>query len=327
MNSRGLRAGALLTTSILLTACGGSDSSDAEGGAWSFTDGRDRTIELGSRPETVVAQTSVAAALNDLGVEVDAVFGPLTLPDGSVDPQASGLDPDEVTQLGAGDGDEYGNLDLEKLAGLRPDLLVTYMYVPPELWYVSPATEKKVDKLVPTLAMNFQGKTLQQDIDAVSEVAEALGADLDSERVREDEAAFDRAADRLAAIGEKLGDRTILAADTTPDLLYAADPDQFPDLRFYRSLGLPIVEVEASKGSYWRELSWEKSDTYDADIVLWDQRDGDATLKQLRDDPVFGTITAAKEDALVPWNAVAPASHRAYADVMNTLADHLEPYV
>ena len=327
MSPRTRATGAILAASLLLTACGGGDDPDDSGGAWTFTDGRDRTIELDSRPETVVAQTSVAAALNDLGVEVDAVFGPLTLPDGSVDPQADGLDPKQVTQLGDGAGDEYGNLDLEKLAGLKPDLLVTYMYVPPELWYVSPATEKKLDKLVPTLAMNFQGKTLQEDIDSVSEVAESLGADLDSERVREDKAAFDRAADRLSAIGEKLGDRTILAASTTPDLFYAADPDQFPDLQFYRSLGLPIVEVEASKASYWRELSWEKSDTYEADIVMWDQRGGDATRKQLSDDPVFSTVTAAEKDAFVAWNAVAPASHRAYAEVMNTLADRLEPHV
>lgn len=328
MNSRRLRVSTLLTTALLLLAsCGGSDSTDDAGGSWTFTDGRDRTIELDSRPDTVVAQTSVAAALKDLGVEVDAVFGPLTLPDGSVDPQASGLDPNDVTQLGDGAGDEYGNLDLEKLAGLKPDLLVTYMVVPPELWYVNPATEKKVEKLVPTLAMNFQGKMLQQDIDAVSEVAEALGADLDAEQIQEDKEAFDRAADRLKAIGEKLGDRTILAASTTPDLFYAADPDQFPDLQFYRSLGLPIVEVEASKASYWRELSWEKSDTYDADIVMWDQRGGDATRKQLRDDPVFSTITAAEDDAFVAWNAVAPMSHRAYAGVMNTLADRLEPHL
>lgn len=327
MNYRTRVGGVVAVTLVLLSSCGGSgDSGDADS-AWTFTDGRDRTIELDSRPDTVVAQTSVAAALNDLGVEVDAVFGPLTLPNGSVDPQAAGLDPKKVTQLGDGAGDEYGQLDLEKLAGLKPDLLVSYMYVPPELWYVSPATEKKVEKLVPTLAMNFQGKTLQEDIGSVSEVAEALGADLDSERVRADEEAFDRAADRLRAIGEKLGDRTILAASTTPDLLYAADPDQFPDLQFYRTLGLPIVEVEASRASYWRELSWEKADTYDADIVLWDQRGGDATRKQLRADPVFSTITASKDDAFVPWNAVAPMSHRAYADVMNTLADGLEPYV
>ena len=312
---------------FVLVGCGGDDDTGDSGGSWTFTDGRDRAIELESRPDTVVAQTSVAAALKDLGVEVEAVFGPLTLPDGSVDPQAAGLDPEKVTQLGDGGGDDYGNLDLEKLAGLKPDLVVTYMVVPPELWYVNPATEKKVDKLVPTLAMNFQGKSLEEDIGAVSDVAEALGADLDSERVRADKEAFDRAAFRLKTIGEQLGDRTILAASTTPDLFYAADPSQFPDLAFYRSLGLPIEPVKGAPGGYWQELSWEKADTYNADIVLWDQRGGDAALKQLTSDPVFSTITAAKDGALVPWNTVAPMSRRAYADVMNTLADRLEKFV
>ena len=74
-------------------------------------------------------------------------------------------------------------------------------------------------------------------------------------------------------------------------------------------------------------MGWKKSDTYDGHIVMWDQRGGDATRKQLRDDPVFSTITAAEDDAFVAWNAVAPMSHRAYAGVMNTLADRLEPHL
>lgn len=321
------RVGLAAAAAVLALAGCGSDDLAASGDAWTFTDGRDRTIELDSRPETVVAQTSVAAALQDLGVEVDAVFGPLTLPDGSVDPQASGLDPKKVTQLGDGAGDDYGTLDLEKLASLEPDLLVTYMVVPPELWYVNPATEKKVEKLVPTLAMNFHRKTLEEQIGAVGDVAEALGADLESAEATKHREAFDRAADRLRDIGERLGDRRILAASMTPDLFYAGDPSQFPDLRFYRSLGLPIIEADGAKDSYWHELSWEKSDTYEADLVLWDQRGGEAGLKQLRSDPVFNTVQAAKDDAFVPWNAVAPTSHRAYAEVMNTLADGLEKHL
>ena len=56
-------------------------------------------------------------------------------------------------------------------------------------------------------------------------------------------------------------------------------------------------------------------------------KEGHAFVDWLRDDPVFSTITAAEDDAFVAWNAVAPMSHRAYADVMNTLADRLEPHL
>lgn len=306
---------------LTLAACG-SSSDDAGAGPWTFTDDRGTKISLDSPPKRLVAQTSMAAALQDLGVTVETTFGPLTLPDGSVDPQASGLDPDKVTDVTG--GGEYGTLDLEKLAAQKPDLLITYMVVPPELWYVNPATEKKVDKLTPTLAMDFQGKSLQEAFAAVEKVAKALGADMNADKVAAAKTEFEAASDRLRSIGKQLGDRKILAVSTTTELLYAAAPASFPDLAYYRSLGLPIVDVKASQDSYWKELSWEKSDTYDGDIIMWDQRGGDASLKLLKTDPVFQTVAGAKDGAFVPWNAVSPMSYRAYAAVMNTLADDLE---
>ena len=321
-------ATSLLTTLLATAACGSSASSESSAdsdSAWSYTDDRGRTITLDHQPQTIVAQTSIAAALQDSGVKIAGVFGPLKTADGSVDAQASGLDPSKVTDVTA--GGEYGDLELEKLAGLEPDLVVTNMYVPPDLWYINAATEKKVDGLTKTLAIDFKDKTLVETIDAVSAVAKVLGGDPDSAAAKQAKADFDAASDRLRSIGERLGDRKILAVSATPDLLYAGDPSQFPDLAYYRSLGLPIVPVKAKAGSYWDEVSWEKADKYPADIVLYDARDGEAGLKTLKQQPAFSQLTAAKKDSYVPWQAVAPPSHRAYAEVMNELADNLEKYL
>lgn len=321
---RRLLAAPLALALLSLAACGSSTSDDATSGPWKFTDDRGTKISLDTTPKRIVAQTSIAAALNDLGVTVDGVFGPLKL-NGAVDPQAAGLDPDKLTDVTG--GGEYGTLDLEKLASLKPDLLITNMYTPPELWYVNPATEKKVDKLVPTLAINFEHKSLVQSITAVEKVAVALGADVKSAKQVKAKADFDAAAERLRTIGKELGNRKILAVSATTDLLYVADPQQFPDVAFYQSLGLPIVKAKAKGGSYWEDMSWEKSDKYDADIVMWDNREGDSTLKLLKKQPVFSTIKAAKDNAWVPWQAVAPPSYQAYAKVMNTLADALEKQI
>lgn len=321
---RTLLTASAVTALAILAACGSSSSDDAEGGPWTHTDDRGTTISLDSTPQRIVAQSSVAAALSDLGLDdrIVGTFGPLKLPDGSVDPQAAGLDLDEITDVTG--GGEFGTLDLEKLAELKPDLIVTSIYVKPELWYLNQATVKKVDKLAPILAINFQGLDLVETIESVEKVAAKLGADPDDDDAVEGREAFDAAGKRLAAVGGKLGSKTILPVSATADLLYAADPKQFPDIAYYKSIGLPFADVKPSKDSYWAELSWEKSDTYDADILLWDNRMGDAGLKSLKAQPVFGTIAGAKNDAYVSWAAVTPPGREAYARIIDTLASDLE---
>ena len=307
---------------VTLAACGTSASDDAGSGPWTYTDDRGTKITLDSPPTRVVAQSSLAAGLKDLGVDVVGVFGPLKRADGSLDPQAAGLDPEAITDVTA--GGEYGSLDLEKLASLKPDLIVTNMYLPPELWYINDATAKKAVKLAPILAVDFQGDSVIESIEDVQELGAKLGADLDSAKVAKGRADFDAASKRLTDVGAKLGDREVLVVSGTKDLFYAADPAQFPDLDYYESLGLPIIAAKAKAGTYWEDMSWEKSDTYDADVVMWDSREGGSTLKQFQDQPVFSTITAAKNDAWVPWEAVSPASFAAYANVIDRLADDIE---
>lgn len=324
--SRTTRTAAVLVGALLLAAGCGSSPDDASSSspdrAWSFTDDRGRALSLDHQPTVIVAQSSIAAALEDAGVEVTGVFGPLETEDGDVDPQASGLEPDEVTDVTS--TGEYGDLDLERLAALEPDVVISNMFVPPALWYLNEATEKKVDGLTQTLGIDFQGKTVVETIEAVAAVARELGGD--DEDAAEDKAAFEAAGERLREIGAELGNRQILAVAPTTDLLYAADPDQFPDLAYYRSLGLPIVSVEAEPASYWDELSWEKADKYAADIVLYDVRDPGGK-EILEKQPAFGQLVGAKEGNYEPWQAVAPPSHRAYAEVMNALADRLETYL
>lgn len=315
--SAAIAALALLT----LAACG-SSADDTESGPWTFTDDLGTKISLDSTPKRIVAQSSIAAALKDLGVDVVGTFGPLKLADGSVDPQAAGLDPNEITDVTA--AGEYGSLNLEKLATLDPDLIITNMYLPPELWYINDATAKKAAKLAPILAVDFNGDTLVESLEDIEKVGAKLGADLDSSQVVKARDDFDSAGSRLKDVSAKLGGRKILVASATKELFYAANPVKFPDVDYYvESLGLPVIAAKSKGDAYWEELSWEKSDKYDADIVMWDTRDGGAALKEFKVQPVLSTITAAKDEAWVPWDAVAPSSFAAYADVINRLADEL----
>lgn len=320
---RTLASAAALTALLALAACGGEASTtDAEAdGPWTFTDDRDRVIKRDKTPTRIVAQSSVAGGLWDLGIKPVGAIGPLKNADGSANQQVGNLDPSKVSDVtGAG----YGELDLEKLTETNPDLVVTHMYVPPELWYINDATAKKVEKLVPTLALNFKETPLTETFDLVENLAKKLGADIETKVIKDDRAAFDAATDRLKDLGTKLEGKKILAVSATPDSFYAGDIDQFPDLDLARDLGLDFVSAKAPEGAYWEELSWEKSDKYDADIILWDNRSGETLVDGLKAQPVFSTIKGAKNDAYVPWQAEGAASYKAYAKIFNELVDNLE---
>lgn len=330
MNRR-LGAAVAAAALLLLTACGSSDS-DSDGGAddgaaFSFTDDIGTTIELDEVPDRLVVQSSMAAALTDLGLgeKIVGVFGPLKA-DGDA-AQVAGLDIDSVEDVTG--GGEYGDVDAEKVAALKPDLIVTSTYLEPDLWYLNDASKAEVGKLAPILVVSFDGKTLPELLDATERAAEALGADLDGAAVKASHDDFTAAGDRVKQLAADLGDRTILAGSYSTDLFYVSNPKVSSDLAYWvDELGLPItIPDNPDEGGYFESLSWEKADKYPADVFLYDDRIGDAGLQALKNEKVFSTLEAAKNDAYVPWTSVAPPSYQAHADLINRLADDLGPFV
>lgn len=312
---------------ITLAACG-SSSGDGESGPWTYTDDLGTKISLDAAPERLLVQSSMAAALTDLGLadQIVGVFGPLKNAEGEADSQVAGLDVDEVTDVTV--AGEYGAIDLEKAATLEPDLVVTSAYLDDDLWYVNDATAKDLKKLAPIAVVSFDGKTLPEMLDGTERVAEALGADLGDDDVKEAHAEFDAAAQRVKTAAAELGDRTILAGSPSKELFYASNPAVSPDLSYWREeLGLPLVVPDnPDAGGYFETLSWEKADKYPADVFLYDDRTGAAGLALLDDQPVFQTLEAAKDKAYIPWTSVAPPSYQAYADLMNRLAHDLAKF-
>ena len=328
------RLGAAIIAAALMTmaACGSSDAGDDSGAdtaAFSFTDDAGSKIELDQMPDRLLVQSSMAAALTDLGLgdKIVGTFGPLKNTAGEPDSQVAGLDIDAAPDVTG--GGEYGEVDVEKAVGLKPDLIITSSYIDGDLWYVNDASAKKLKGLAPLLVVSFDGKTLPELLDGTERAAKALGADLDSSKVKSSHAAFQSAADRVKATGQKLGDRTILAGSPSTDLYYVSNPDVSPDLSYWRDeLGLPItVPDNPDEGGYFESLSWEKADKYPADIFLYDDRQGEDGLKLFAGQKVFQTLEAAKNNAFVPWTSVAPPSYQAYADLMDRLADDLGKYV
>ena len=313
-------AGAVVGALLLLplAACG-SDSDSGDGNV-DQTDGIDVDLPDGG-PKRIVAQTTIAAALTQLGLgdRIVGTFGPLEGPDGGVDSQAQGLDPSTVEDVtGAGD---YGDIDEEKVASLDPDLIITSTYIKGDYWYMSKPIHDSLGKQWDIVVASYDGLDLPGQIEAVQDLAEDLGADLDSDDVTAGKAAFDEASATAKTLGEQLtaAGKTALAVSGSVDSFYVSNPAVSQDLNYWtETLGLPItIPDNPDAQGYFETLSWEDADKYNADLVLVDDRQGEAGVQALKAQPVFATITAAQNDAYTPWTSVYPPTYQTAANLLS----------
>lgn len=315
------RACLLLTVALLVAGCSGSSRSDDDAGpsspgeaeAWTFTDDFGVTHTLDAAPEVVVAEVSVAGALWDLGYEVDASFGQRELPDGTTDPLGL-ADPDAFASL----GEVYGEVDVERLRLLEPDIIVVPSYEEREYWGIDEELVDEVEDVAPVVALAVPDRTLRQMADRVAELGQALGVDLDSPQVTEAVAAYEESE---AALREALEDRpglTFMAASGTPENLYVAVPSGYADLKTYQSLGMDIVEPDTDE-QYWETLSWENADAYTADVILGDSRGGtvEQILQQIPE--AARGLLGATPERLARWEAIHAPGYANLARILDDL--------
>ncbi|MCI2416377.1 ABC transporter substrate-binding protein [Saccharopolyspora sp. K220] len=321
-------AAASLVVAGALSACASPGQGDQGGTGWSYTDDRGITVNAAGRPERIVAQVSAAGALKDFGVNVVGTFGPLVRDDGSTEPEAGSIDPRQVTDV---TGPGYGEVNLERLTALHPDLLVSGKYAEfAGLWHLVQDQEEMVKRIVPTVGVQQSGIALPEAIAKYKELARALGGDVDSARVKDDEDRFNAAAQRLRDIGARMRaeGKSILAVGGTKDEYFVVVPARNPDLDYYvKELGLPITtpqHPDVAGGGYFERLSWEKANAYPGDVLLWDARPASMKPEQMKQNPVFASHPAAAANRFVAWDAVAPMSYASYAGIMTELADQLE---
>lgn len=287
----------------------GSDSTDGE---WSFTDDRGITVTLEEQPDAVVAQTTAAAALWDYGVRPVGIFGPSRTADGSPDFQAGNIDLDQVEVLG-----DFGEMDLEMLVALQPDVYVDLALYGGQLWYLG-ETEEQVKEIVPTLGISMERVSILESIKRFEELSGALGADLNAPEVVEAKAAFAEAETELkAAIDENPGLK-VLVVSPTVDELYVASYKWMIDLLYFHDLGLDIVDHGID--DFFELLSWEQANKYPADLILVDARGGSAVLDDLKDVEIWSNLPAVQAGQVGNWYAAAPYSHARLTPIMLELA-------
>ena len=282
----------------------------------SFTDDWGTTFETDSVQPVVVAEAGVAAALMEFGVTPAGVFGQTE--DAAGNPYG-GADFSGIEFVG---GDAYGEISLEALAELNPDVVVTITWGE-STWWLSADLIDEVTQIAPLLLISVSdgatGVPAPQVIARFEELSLVLGGTGGSE---EDKAIFSAAEEAVrAAIAERPG-VTLMFASASTDTFYVADPPPWPDLSYYVSLGVDVLRTETTEGGYWEYLSLESIDKYDVDHILLDDRDPLQGERLQADVPLWATLPAVQAEQVSLW----PIAGRVYtyagiAKVLNHIAE------
>jgi iron complex transport system substrate-binding protein len=323
---RALRvAVAVAVASVVLAGCGSDDSPSGEvaapAGPWSFTDGSGEVVKADKTPERIIAHAGEAAALMSFGIKPVGIYSDESV---KTDPNLKDLDLTGIEIL----GEEWGKIDIEKAAALRPDLIVA------DWWPAEKAhsgmeegvdeKSKKIAELAPVVGVS-QGKSIVDLAEGYEKLAESLGADVTAAPIAANKQKFEAAVERFKqAVAAKPG---LSAAAMSPadDLLYVANPEYAPELLDFQQWGLDVLNpAKPDPGfPYWENISWENADKYQPDLILWDGRSHTETANAEwgKKQPTWFKIKAAKAGATVAWPAFWLHTYGDFATELDKLTD------
>ncbi len=271
--------------------------------ARSFTDDRGTTFTAERDDLSVVAEASVAAALLEYGVELTGVFGQLEDADGN---PYGGADFSGLTSVG---GAAYGEINLEALSELDPDIVVTISWGPDSWWWMNADVVDEVKAIAPLVIVAVSdgaaGVPAPEIIERFDELAQVLGGTGATDDAK---GRYEAAEAAVMAAASERPEITLMFASSSTDTFYIADPPAWPDLSYYVALGVPVLRTETTEGGYWEFLSLESIDKYDVDHILLDDRDPSQGERLAADVPLWPTLPAVQAEQVSLW----PISGRVY---------------
>jgi iron complex transport system substrate-binding protein len=298
----------------LLAACGQNAPPPVTGGPWEFTDDRGIKLSLPRRPERIVAQVTAAASLWNYGVRPIGTFGARRNPDGTPSVEVGNVDLAAVTSL----GETYGEINLEQLASLRPDLLVSLYYSGDTVWGVEANVMPPLTAIAPLAAVKVQDVPITRPITRFQELSGLLGADLQSRANADAQAAFDKAANDLKAALAAKPDLKVMVIAGGAQSMSVANPTVVTDLIYFKSIGMDLVVPPVT--TFWETLSWEQANKYAADLILTDSRSSTLNHEALMQKETWRHLPAvqAGQVAYWPWKTY---SHLSYTKALNDLTE------
>ncbi|OIJ68631.1 ABC transporter substrate-binding protein [Streptomyces mangrovisoli] len=314
---------AVVSLLAVLTACSSSTPAASAGataskGPWTFTDDLGKTVKLDHAPTRVAGMNDEVVPLLHYGLKPVASWGYSAIKD---DARFDGLDTSGIAQIGTA----YGELDLEKLAAARPDVIVSEVFPTdekgtidksqPDYGFKDLAQQKQVEAIAPVITIVIGGDGADV-VDHTTKLATALGAD--SATVAKARTRYDTAAAGLkkAAAAHPV---TVTALYADSDGVNVAKAQDDPALRLYADLGVTFF-APTPKGYYWANYSWENAGRIGGDVWLLEQDGYDSA--HLKKQPTVADSAALAAGQVHPWVSAA-LDYVSQADYMNRLAGWL----
>ncbi|MCA9880567.1 MAG: ABC transporter substrate-binding protein [Thermomicrobiales bacterium] len=298
------------------------DATPSAAGAWTFTDDAGKTVSLPEPPRRVVADLNAASALWDFGVRPVAVSGWTIASDaawGNVDRETPVINADAAAP----------EPDLEMLLEIQPDLFVTVLWgdedtLGPYAWsFTEPENYERVNDIVPVVGI-FATGLADRNMERFAELAGLLGADLESPELLEAKEAYEQRVAQFSAQTQAHPELTALFAHASGEGFSVANPEDWADLSWFRTLGLNIIEPDIETGTFWEFLSAEQAGTYQPDILFVSQRDESFTLEDLPGHPLYGMLPAVKAGQIGPWNQDMIQSYQGLEAALSSMLATLE---
>jgi iron complex transport system substrate-binding protein len=314
---------ALASTPLILAACGeehGGQSgrvTDGRSGPWKFTDDRGIEISLDQPPQRIVAHEYALAALWDYGVRPIGVYGSVSMDD---QPIFEDLDLAGIESV----GEVWGEVNLEGLAALQPDLIISTYWPSEKLLggVKDDKLESKMSALAPFVGIDAQVPATRT-IERFEELGGALGSDLESPEIEAIHADFDEAVESFQSAVKATPGLRAMAVYADPEALYIGKTDDYSDLREYEAWGLEVQSGD-SPDPYWEIVSWENADKYPADLILYDGRAHAPGLDELTDIPLWNELPAVGANQLAPWHMEEAVSYRLFTEHIEELTAVIE---
>lgn len=285
---------------------------------WEFVDDLGVKIVRDRRPKRVAGYVTTAAGLWDFGIRPIAVFGPQRSVMGAKEIQTGNIDLDTVESV----GHEWDDLDIDKLASLKPDLVVTGFFGPrpTDPRAIPKATGELVAQIAPIAAIGEYQISLPKVIENYARLAAALGANLGTAKIASDRAAFERASEELRRVAREKAGLTVLAMYARAEDVYIAKPAFFGDLAYYQELGVNLVSGRGAL-DHWERVTWQRLGEYRADLILTDVRAYATRPDQMGADPRWRDLPAVRAGQVGEWSAEPWSNYALATPVIRALAD------
>jgi iron complex transport system substrate-binding protein len=256
-----------------------------------------------------------------MGIRPVAIFGSGPMQDNIF---LEGLDLTGIESV----GEVWGEIDIEKLASLSPDLIVNSYWAQTQSgggWAF--VNEKQLETLeaIAPVVMFESGTSSIGTTNRYLELAASLGADVEAPDVATQRQAYDDAVARLEeAVQANPGVKVLAVAPIPGDQVYVADPTTFPDLVDMSAYGVDFMVPEQVDDGAWEYVSWEEIPKYQPDLLLVDSRPSSPSFADLAEVPTWGQLDAVQADQLVPWKVPSVESFQQQADRLDVLAQAIE---